>query len=277
VFVSRLVLPSFQFETQSHWPIALASIAAVSAILAYGTGIAGIAASFITVRSNDPSTTGSRVNLRTIHGQAGLALFVVLYILIPVMFCFPVCLSRPSTHNTTDQKSEKTATAKPDTSEVPSPHHSVHATSRPVSPSPPLRVSAWDRVRRLWVRHGDPAPIDSDSESAAPVTQGFEVLNRPPRTRTRTHTTSTSWLVAASAESRRLAAPTDLRHIEWLRRRRSLNTVVRPFFPTRRWLTLTFFFLRANWTTSSHNPGALSHQRQPSQLFRCRPQLFHSL
>ena len=238
VFVFRLVLPSFQLQPRTDRPIALIYVASVSALVAYGVGIAGIATSFITIRSNDPSTTGPRVNLRTAHGQAGLALFVALYFVIPALCCLPVRLPESRPADTTDQKSEKASTAQPhvtsgDTSELPSPHQSVNALPRPASSSR-LRVPSWDQVRRWVLRQSEPVPSEHESESAAPVTQGFEVLNRPPRMRTRTHTTSTSWLVAASAESQRLTSPppTDLREIGWLRRRRSLNTVVGLFYLT---------------------------------------------
>ena len=207
-------------ERQPHWFFAAATVA----LVAYALGIVGLALSFSSISSTTPS---SSVILRTGHGQAGLALFICLYGIVPVLFLMHYFLAH--TTSSSDVRSDETDPRVNLTSEKPgstpgpvgSMTQSAH-TSPP--PSPPARPRSLGFV---WPRTAEGA-ISSDTESitSSPAHRGFEVLNRPPRHRR----PSGSWAHAYSESS--YQQPLSLRSlgdVDWLLRRRSLNAVVRIF------------------------------------------------
>ena len=235
VLVFRLGSPSYHLGPTTDRHMMLVYLSGLVALMAYGTGLAGLATSFTTITSSEGSSS-SGVTLRTAHGKAGLILFVGLYTLIPVLPLLSTGIRRPHlqhSHHSADQKSEKSLSTRPrinssDTAEILSPglghargtSQSVRSASRPPSIRP--RVHSWGPVS-LWCQsHDGQTSSDSESVLTTPATQGFEVLNRPSRTRTTTVTTAESQLLAPLRNP-----PTNLQDIDWLRRRRSLNAVVR--------------------------------------------------
>jgi hypothetical protein len=206
-------------ERQLHWFFAATTVA----LVAYALGIVGLALSFSSISS---TTRSSSVILRTGHGQAGLALFLCLYGIVPALFLMHYLVAHTTTSS--DVRSDETDPRVNLTSEKPgstpgpigSMTQSAH-TSPP--PSPPARPRSLGFV---WPRTAEGA-ISSDTESitSSPAHRGFEVLNRPRHRRP-----SGSWAHAYSDSSHQ--HPLSLRSlgdVDWLLRRRSLNAVVRIF------------------------------------------------
>jgi hypothetical protein len=262
ILVFRLVSPSYRIGHSTGLEYGLVTVASIIVIASYGLGLAGLATSFTTITHTETVTrrslesTSSKINFQTLHGKAGLALFVGLYAFLPVLLLYSF---RSRLHDISeDEKNEKGVDLRPRTfstdTEVLS-SNIGHARSNPQSIDVPSRTSS-PRARlpsfgasNFWRRSHD-GRVSSDSESvrSAPATQGFEVLNRP--IRTRTNTNSTTWLAVPSGEPRQPPhfplSPANLRNVDWLRRRRNLNAVVRGH------LHLHYIFnylFRVNWIT----------------------------
>ena len=207
-------------ERQLHWFFAAATVA----LVAYALGIVGLALSFSSISS---TTRSSSLILRTSHGQAGLALFLCLYGIVPVLFLMHYLVAH--TTSSSDVRSDDTdprvnlTLEKPGSTPGPVGSMTQSANTSP-PPSPPARPRSLGLV---WPRTAEGA-ISSDTESitSSPAHRGFEVLNRPPRHRR----PSGSWAHAYSESSHQ--QPLSLRSlgdVDWLLRRRSLNAVVSIF------------------------------------------------
>ncbi|EJU06525.1 hypothetical protein DACRYDRAFT_61285 [Dacryopinax primogenitus] len=77
--------------------MALVYLTSTFALIAYAVGVAGFALAFTSIyRVSQPlttrSTSTSSIFLQTVHGQAGLALFICLYVLVPAWFGIMMCL-----------------------------------------------------------------------------------------------------------------------------------------------------------------------------------------
>ncbi|KAF7301663.1 hypothetical protein MIND_00731800 [Mycena indigotica] len=177
-----------------------------SATVSYGLGVAALAIAFTSIRS---STGVPPRHLSTTHGQAGLALFVLLYGLVPLTAIFISirdARKSPSKYHNTRTRANSDASEK-----------DVRSAR---SPSPTQR-----RVQTNW-RKGHEDSFDTGSAETGDWLQPsvpsskrtFEVLNRPARTRR----ASSSRPLSDTSPS-----PTSqsLGDVEWLNRRRSLTIV----------------------------------------------------
>ncbi|KIK65282.1 hypothetical protein GYMLUDRAFT_193672 [Collybiopsis luxurians FD-317 M1] len=201
--------------------------AALSALILLGwfaSGIAGLILAFTSISSTTSTLnkrSSSSLHLQTNHGKAALALFIALYGVVPLLWLFPNF--RPRTAMARSVISEQAPSDKQQTTSVDTAEklRTVQSRSRtPSRPSSPRqRTHSWG-PSILWRPSTDrrlSSDADSNTSSAhqsasVEPPRSFEVLNRPPRIR-RIHT--------ANME-RTPAGP--LRNIDWLQRRRSLNT-----------------------------------------------------
>jgi len=237
VLLFSMASPSFNDRRRhSVWTY----LFAVLAIAAYGSGIAGIATSFTTASSNSSVTKRSspslspNTTLKTGHGKAGLALFIGLYAFIPLLVILSLCFRRfhDSPEDDQSEKNEESSqhTNSTDSSEMLGSQGGPRSTPQSIiSPSPPPsprpRTHSWG-PSSLWQKRKEgrlssDESVRSASPSASPQ-RGFEVLNRP----SRPHQASGSWLAVPSAALSQRVESRNLGDIDWLQRRRSLNTVV---------------------------------------------------
>ncbi|KAI0307109.1 hypothetical protein B0F90DRAFT_1622168 [Multifurca ochricompacta] len=235
VILYRLSLPS-TLGPSSQPPIGLRYTSVLIFIVAYGAGLAGLVSSFTSIsssRSEDfpRSATSSNTVLRTPHGQAGLALFIALYGIIPLLHLAYFARwrlfastpkeivgkiraerSRADSSDTAEKLNSFRSTA--DTSQ----HGGVRTLASAPSPgyTPPRRHLA------LWFRSREGrTSSESAPESESPVPRTFEVINRP--TRMRHH--SGSGTLNFYESTHRLPPPRNLSDLSWLERRRSVNAV----------------------------------------------------
>ncbi|KAG6861604.1 hypothetical protein C0995_014511 [Termitomyces sp. Mi166 len=194
---------------------------AVLLILAYGSGIAGLVIAFISISSQDPRK-GS-LHLRTGHGIASLIFFALLYIALPGLLLLYVhstqACGRTPAHDSEGEKDEPPRNFSPEVLQnYDWPSRSAPQSLRlvPSSPSSPRhRTNSWGPSSVMYHSRESRVSSDSDSVRSPSPKRGFEVVNRPPRTR------RTSLLGVPSVDG----AQERLREMDWLRRRRSLNTV----------------------------------------------------
>ena len=186
---------------------------------AYGAGLAGLVLSFTTI-SNTLSTQS--LHLKTTHGIAGLSFFLVLYGLVPFLYlAFALFGPHP---NVSNQNQSRTTPNSIEINEKSDPlplqsslSPSVHNTSPPSSPRP--RTVSWDAYNTL--RPSTDEGLSCDSTPSATPQRGFEVVNRPTRTR-KTWPTSDSF----QGSSQPLPTTRALGEIDWLLRRRAVHAVV---------------------------------------------------
>ncbi|KAJ7507791.1 hypothetical protein B0H11DRAFT_1793448 [Mycena galericulata] len=216
-----LLLPSFllfrftslSFNSQRVLPQAWYYVSVVLGLVGYALGIGGIITSFTTISS---TLAASRPPpLSTTHGRAGLALFISFYGLVPIL---AVLLGSTKHATVAPRSADSDVTEK---GQLPSSTH---------SPSPPpfhrLRTHSWGPSS--WRKtHEDSLSIDSGSAetgdpfTSAPTHRGFEVLNRPARTRR----ASGSRLGVPLTHISQNTGSHSLGDLDWLNGRRSLTAV----------------------------------------------------
>ena len=200
---------------------------AVSFILffgAYGMGLAGLVLSFTTIDISNTLLT-QNIHLKTTHGIAGLSFFLVLYGLVPFLYLASALFGpHPSI---SDQSQSRTTPNSIDINEksdaLPlqsSLSPSVHNTSPPSSPRP--RTVSWDAYNTL--RPSTDEGLSCDSIPSATPQRGFEVVNRPSRSRKASGTWPTSDSFPGSPQP--LPTTRALGEIDWLLRRRAVHAVV---------------------------------------------------
>ncbi|KII94622.1 hypothetical protein PLICRDRAFT_148646 [Plicaturopsis crispa FD-325 SS-3] len=207
----------------------LYSSAAV-AVVAYGVGIGGLASSFssITITSSLVKRTSPSLILKTGHGKAGLALFIGLYGLVPLLFLLSSRMLRPRRNSPDTDNAEHHKTRESnETAEKAVRSRTTSGTSRgttpPASPKSRLRniggpgPSSWSTPRE-----GSSTP-SNDLAAGESTPRGFEVVNRPNRTRR----VSGQTLAVPGSDHSHYSPVTakSLGDISWLERRRSLNAV----------------------------------------------------
>ena len=202
------------------------AIFVILAFGAYGVGLAGLVLSFTTI-SNTLST--QNLHLKTTHGIVGLSFFLVLYGLVPLLYIASALFGpHPSV---SDQSQSRTT---PNSIEIneksdalplqSSLSPSVHNTSPPSSPRP--RSVSWDAFNAL--RPSTDEGLSCDSTPSATPQRGFEVVNRPNRSRKPSGTWPTSDSFPGSPQP--LPTTRALGEIDWLLRRRAVHAVVRYSF-----------------------------------------------
>lgn len=182
----------------------------------YGVGIAGFVLSFTTISA---TSSTQNLHLKTAHGIAGLALFLALYGLVPFLYL----ASLFGHHSISDQtQSSETAPINDKSDALPpqgSLSPSVHNTSPPSSPR--ARTTSWDAFNVL--RPSTDEGLSIDSTPCATPQRGFEVTNRPDRSRKASGTWPASDNTLGSPH---LPTTRALGEIDWLLRRRAVHAVV---------------------------------------------------
>jgi hypothetical protein len=206
-------------------------------IVAYGAGLAGLVSSFTSISTSRRSLSRRAVSsnkiLKTAHGQAGLALFIALYVLIPLLFLASFIRWRmfaSSREIVGKIRAERSRADSSDTAEKLNSFRTAAETSQqgvvrpPATPSSPGQTSSSRRHIGLWFRSKEvKASSETASESESPVPRTFEVVNRPARTRHPSSGTPTFYEHAHRSST----VPRNLSDLSWLERRRSVNVMVR--------------------------------------------------
>ncbi|KAG6919442.1 hypothetical protein DXG01_006325 [Tephrocybe rancida] len=214
----RHVSPLYQ---TGHPSIQAVYGSAILTVLAYGAGIAGCVIAFTSLSFQGLSQRGS-MHLRTGHGIAGIVLFSLLYVALPgLLLLYGYHTRRSALVDQSHEKDDQTRSFSPEVIETyawptsRSAPQSVHQASSPPS-SPRVRTNSWG-PSTIMQRSQEEGRMSSDSESARSPSpkRGFEVTNRPSRTR------KTSLLALPLSE----VSSDRLRDMDWLQRRRSLNAV----------------------------------------------------
>ncbi|KAF8489109.1 hypothetical protein JB92DRAFT_2756248 [Gautieria morchelliformis] len=239
-FMVRFVSPAAdQSPNAAHHP-ALLYIAAPACVASYAAGVAGFVISFTSTTRLSPSLqrrggTSPDTLLKTVHGQAGLALFVGLYGLVPILalslwLARRVTQSPPESPVDDDAQGKTSQDSGPLTGEKDSPIARRPASPAQSAPEATSTASSSVRDRRLrtqsvpglfpgWTRDRE----SSENSEPGPSTssKGFEVMNRPRR----------------ASGGMGLYPPRDFAHrpradlirslgdISWLERRRSVGVV----------------------------------------------------
>jgi hypothetical protein len=224
-------------------------------VVAYGVGLVGLVSSFTSISTSGTANVRlsarsipSNAVLKTVHGQAGLGLFISLYGLIPLLFFASYLRWRifaSSTAIVGKIRAERTRADSSDTAEklnsyrtttdtnqqgaVPSsaPPSSPPLSSPPLPSPPPSSPTPSRKHFGLWFRSKDvKGSSETASESESPVQRTFEVVNRPARTRNPSASGTPTFYEHAHRSSN-ANVPRNLSELSWLERRRSVNAMVR--------------------------------------------------
>lgn len=230
--VFRLAPPSFSTRSISAYHVISVYVATVLAVIAYAIGITGLATAFTTISITSSITQRSSPDpdLKSDHGRAGIAFFICLYGVIPLLILFSAYSNRRQTAST--DESERMRANSVDASEKLGPVRSAPQSTHNISPSasPRPRTHSWGPSSMWHTSHEGRMSSDSESVVSASPQRGFEVLNRP----SRSHRSSGNRLAIPTAEgSARQLTSRSLQDVDWLQRRRSLNAVVRYQTPLR--------------------------------------------
>ncbi|KAI6119358.1 hypothetical protein EDD16DRAFT_1692669 [Pisolithus croceorrhizus] len=201
ILLTRLALPSTRSAERKSLFIYLSSFIAVAA---YGLGVVGLVVSFTSIKSNVSviKRTTSTSTLPTSHSIAGLTLFVG-----PLSACIPCILPKKGIKSTSD-----VATSRANSMDTAEKLASVQQTQRPLS------LHSWGGSS-FWL--GGPGSMHSTGPQ-----RGFEVLNRPARTRR----ASSSGATHLNMESyqRVPITPRSFGDIDWFARRHSPSATNSP-------------------------------------------------
>ena len=209
--------------------------------VAYGAGLAGLVSSFTSISTSGSTFSKRAVSsstiLKTAHGQVGIALFVSLYVLIPLLYVvsflrWRMCASskeivgkiraertRADSSDTAEKLNSFKAAA--DTSQL-----GVPPTPMPATPSSPEHTPSRRHIG-LWFRSKDlktPSEETTSESESSPAQRTFEVVNRPNRAR---HPSSSGTPTFYEHPHRSSTMPRNLSELSWLERRRSVNVMVR--------------------------------------------------
>lgn len=233
VIVYRISLQSTTSSLTPKGGLILTGLSISIFVMAFAVGVAGIAAAFSTITSTSGSgtvlkrSTHSGVQLKTGHGKAGLAFFVLLYGTMALVLASAMFSSKPSSK----------AAPEPESTDEKDPFPAVTSrqSSTPNDPDSPVgetrvRTRSW-ASSYLWPgRAGGKLGRKSsesaaESEASAVPTRSFEVLNRGgPRAR---RPSMPGFTIGNPSESgHRGALSQSLSDLNWLDRRRSVNAVV---------------------------------------------------
>ncbi|KAI0677116.1 hypothetical protein C8Q78DRAFT_1180267 [Trametes maxima] len=222
----RLSSPTLGLSHPTEFQLALFYLGAVVGLAAYGLGIAGLATAFTSITSVGPSIAKrslSSINLRTTHSKAGLALFIGMYALVPVLSIIALAIRRFDGHRDNDTVDGRHRADS--TGEKLSMNGRAGSPSQRSEPDPSNGGETKRRVRS-WAGIGTWAGISSrrsnettsDDPSQTPSSRSFEVTNRPIRQRRASGNS-----LAAFSDPRPTHTPRNLSDMSWLDGRRSAS------------------------------------------------------
>lgn len=225
---AALIFPAVVFYRLSQPPVASPGLeypwigffylAGATGLVAFALGIGGIATAFSSLRFTASSLAKRSMpsHLETAHGQAGIALFVGLYGVVPVLMIAALCIRWSNSDSPLPTRRRRANSN--DIHEKMELYHS--RTVESPTPEPPLNtLSPYTAGPLPATRASSESAMDDRS---SPSTRSFEVVNRPTRIRR-----ASAHSLAAFADPRPSISPRNLSDMSWLQRRRSLTTVVR--------------------------------------------------
>ncbi|KZT24519.1 hypothetical protein NEOLEDRAFT_1067266 [Neolentinus lepideus HHB14362 ss-1] len=236
VLAYRLAEPSL--NTQAHGRhIALFYGATLLTVVCYGVGIAGLVVAF-TSQNGVTKHSSSGSTLVTTHARAGIALFICLYGLIPLLMAAyagwrylhrptPPSQDEPGAANLGRARSNSRDTAEKLNSAGDADASPVNGTDRS-TPGHRRRLHSWGGQGLLPAFMGRSARRSSESHAETVSSSGpqrsFEVVNRPHRPR---HSSGNSLMPFSNDPhyQRVPVAPRSLSDLSWFERRRSVNAV----------------------------------------------------
>ncbi|OJA18990.1 hypothetical protein AZE42_00394 [Rhizopogon vesiculosus] len=228
ILLLRLALPPVQTHRPTNRNIALFYLSGIVALAAYGAGVGGLISAFTSISSTMVTVkrSTSYQNLQTVHGIAGLALFIALYVMVPFLYLLASCYSRsePPKEATEHPAAITSRTNSTDTAEKLAAYSAPQRSQYPPSPhSPRTRLHSWGGSSFWLSRRSREGRASTDSESihSSGPQRAFEVVNRPARTRR----SSTNGLAYPNTDAyqRVPVAPRSLGDVDWLDRRRNPN------------------------------------------------------
>ena len=224
------------------------AVAGTAATIAFGMGVIGLILSFTSIKKTSIPVSFRRsakasLHLKTAHGKAGLALFLGLYVLVPIMFFAAYrpwkkwtkearirqeLLDEAARKNSTEtgftglNSNGREPAASPLRAATPSPSDVDKTDPIESTPLPPRRRTKslltspfWNRQKETPGRRS--TDTGAESLSSGGPTRSFEVLNRGNRQRRQ----STNGLDTLSN-----GIPRSLSDLDWLDRRRDVHTIV---------------------------------------------------
>jgi len=250
VILYRLSLPSTSSSPlQLSFVLRRASV--LTLIVAYGAGVTGLVSSFSSIAASSSGSlsrraTSSNKVLKTTHGQAGLALFIALYGLTPLLFA-AYYLRRRMSASPRDIvgkiRAERSRADSSDTAEKLNSYRNPTDSSQQGIMRPPATASSagYAPSRKhlgFWFqsREGRTSSESASESDSSPLPRTFEVVNRPARTR---HP-SAGGAPSFYDHAHRTTTPRNLSDLSWLERRRSVNAMVCMNDPTVRDALLTW-------------------------------------
>jgi len=236
VILYRLSLPSTTSSSPLQLSFVLRRASVLTLIVAYGAGVTGLVSSFSSITASSSGSlsrraTSSNKVLKTTHGQAGLALFIALYGLIPLLFAAYYLRRRmfASPRDIVGKiRAERSRADSSDTAEKLNSYRNPADSSQQGIARPPATASSagFTPSRKhlgFWFQNREGrTSSESASESETPLPRTFEVVNRPARTR---HP-SAGGAPSSYEHAHRTTTPRNLSDLSWLERRRSVNAMV---------------------------------------------------
>ncbi|OSC96801.1 hypothetical protein PYCCODRAFT_1399808, partial [Trametes coccinea BRFM310] len=228
VALHRLASPSVAQDMMPERHMILRFLGDLLGFAAYALGIVGIATSFTSITSTSAGVVKrsvSSIHLQTAHSKAGLALFVGLYALVPILQILALVIRRCDGRSDRDQTESRPR--------ADSTTEKLSMNGRAMSPSQrsePLQdVPNGDTKRRVrsWAGIGTWAGISggrrsnettSEDHTHTPSSRSFEVVNRPIRQRRASGNS-----LAAFSDPRPTHTPRNLSDMSWLDTRRSMS------------------------------------------------------
>lgn len=232
IILHRISLPSTSGPS-SQQSIGPLYVSVLMLIVAYGTGLTALVSSFTSISSGAAigrRAASSNMVLKTSHGQAGLALFVALYGIVPLLFFayfirWRLFASSPK-EIVGKIRAERSRADSSDTAEKLNSFRGTADTGnqggvRTRTPAPSPGHTPSRRYLGLWFRSREGlASSESATESESPVPRTFEVVNRRMR-----HHSASGTLNMYESVHRSPPTPRNLSDLSWLERRRSVNAV----------------------------------------------------
>lgn len=199
-------------------------------MVAYGLGVVGLVVSFTSIKSTMSVTkrATSTPALPTSHSIAGLALFVGLYVVVPVLCLLAACI--PCILRKKGAKDTVVAPSRANSMDTAEKLASVQQTQRPFSSSTShrARLHSWGGSS-FWLGSRSTegrTSTDSGSMQSTGHQRGFEVLNRPARTRRASSNGATH--LNMESYQRVPITPRSFGDIDWFAQRRSPNATNSP-------------------------------------------------
>ncbi|EIW76099.1 hypothetical protein CONPUDRAFT_130456 [Coniophora puteana RWD-64-598 SS2] len=231
ILVGRLALPSGQNGQSARRNTILVYSSVLILASAYGIGVIGLIFSFTSISSLMnvmKRSVSSNLTLQTAHGIAGLVLFIALYGFVPVLYLVSLYSSpravpevKVDDYNNDPSGSRGTSTEHHEKLASPS-NPSTPPQYPPTPTSPRARLHSWGGTS-FWqgrTSHEGRRSVESEAPgSSSTPHKGFEVVNRPARTR-RASTNGFS-----DAYQRVPVLPRSIGEVNWHDGRRSLNAV----------------------------------------------------